>query len=958
MDDQLVGRARERARLEEAVGGALAGRGSLLLLAGEAGVGKTTLARRVLADAGMPALEGVGVHEGVAAFGPLVTVLRSRLRATGRLLEGPLAAHLALLLPELGPPAASGDSASLFEAIRLALASIAADGPAAVFLDDLHWADDATLELLPALARSADERPLLLLGAYRSDELPRGHPIRRMRGELRRAGLLREIVVEPLEAEGTAALLEWTLGAAAPSLRRAVFDRTDGVPFFVKELCSALEASGRLRPGPAGLELLEGEDLPLPDSVRDAVLLRAAGLAEEGRAAVTAAAVVGQRFDPELVTAVAGLREWPDELLRLGVLTEDGPRRLAFRHALVRDAFYREIPWSRRAALHRAVAERLGTGGAPPAVVADQWARAREPDRARRWFQAAAEASIAVHAYRDAARALRRALELWPAGRDEPERLEALERLAHCSELAGDLAEAIATWREAADGRRDRDPPGLGRALRRLAAALELQGRWPEALAAREEAAAAFTGAGLPGDAAAERLTAAIHLRSAASFRAALSLLETAAEQARMAERVDLQARVLALQGNIRARMGEGRPAVELVQAGLATALEHGLSGPAAESYQRLADALEHGSDYSAAKETYDAAFGYCSANALEPTAQLCLACLTAVLRQTGDWDRACTLCRQVIASAEATLHARAVATGMLGSILAHRGQVRQARPLLLESVTLARRIELAAMEMLSAWGLAILEQAEGETASAAAHCQWIVERWRRSEDRHYAIAPLRWSATFFAESGDAAGARTCAAALAQLAGDAGQAEAMSALAHALGESALLDGNPEQAASQFAQALALLRGVDAPFDRAESQLRAGVALAGGGRRDEAVEQLVAAHRTARRLGARQLMRRAAGRLAELGERPDRRRSRRSAAPADNGGLTRREVEVVRLVAIGRTNREIARELFLSPRTVEMHVSSILTKLGCRSRADAARRASELGLLPPPSGPRL
>jgi DNA-binding NarL/FixJ family response regulator len=98
------------------------------------------------------------------------------------------------------------------------------------------------------------------------------------------------------------------------------------------------------------------------------------------------------------------------------------------------------------------------------------------------------------------------------------------------------------------------------------------------------------------------------------------------------------------------------------------------------------------------------------------------------------------------------------------------------------------------------------------------------------------------------------------------------------------------------------------------------------------------------------------MRRAADRLAELGERPDRRRSRRSAAPADNGGLTRREVEVVRLVAIGRTNREIARELFLSPRTVEMHVGSILTKLGCRSRADAARRASELGLLPPPSGP--
>jgi hypothetical protein len=102
-----------------------------------------------------------------------------------------------------------------------------------------------------------------------------------------------------------------------------------------------------------------------------------------------------------------------------------------------------------------------------------------------------------------------------------------------------------------------------------------------------------------------------------------------------------------------------GRP-----PAGLAMALEHGLTGPAAEIYQRLADAFEHGGDYPAAKDTYDEAFGFCATNAIEPTAQLCLACLTAVLRQSGDWDRAVTLCRQVIASSEATFHARVVATG------------------------------------------------------------------------------------------------------------------------------------------------------------------------------------------------------------------------------------------------------------------------------------------------------
>jgi DNA-binding NarL/FixJ family response regulator len=957
VDDKLIGREREQAQLRAWAAEALGGRGSLVLLAGEAGVGKTSLGRRALAGSGLQVLEGVGVQGGASAFGPVVEVLRTHLRTEGGgpLAAGPLAAHLALLLPELGPPAAAGDRATLFEAIRQALAAIAAPRPAALFLDDLQWADDATLELLGALARSLDTQPLLVLGAYRSDELPRDHPIRRLRGELRRAGRLRQVTVEPLGAEDSAALLERTLGAAGPSLRRAVFDRTDGVPFFVDELGSALAASGRLEAGPDGLlELLAGEDVPLPDSVRDAVLLRAAGLPGDARAAVLTAAVAGQTFDPELVTAVAGLPEWPDELLRHGMVAEAGPGRMAFRHALVRDAFYGEVPWTRRVALHRAVAQRLEATHAAPVVVAEHWALGRRPEQARASLLVAAEAFCAVHAYRDAERTTRRALELWPEEREEATegaRLDVLERLAGCAELAGDLAEAGTIWREVADGRRrEGDPYPLGTALRRLAAVLELQGRWQEALAGREQAAVAFTDGGFPAEAAAERLTSAAHLRSAGSFRAAVSLLETAGSQARAAGRVDLQARILGHEGNARARMGQGQAAVEQVRAGLALALEHGLVGPAAEIYQRLADALEHTGDYPAAKETYDQAFSFCSANALDPIAQLCLACLTAVLRQTGDWERAVTLCRQVMASSEATPHARTVATGLLGSILGMRGQTRRARPLLLESLTLARRIELAAMELVSTWGLAIVDQAEGAIGPAAGHCWSMLERWRQTEDRHYAVSPLRWATTFFAESGDAAGTRTCAAALAQIAADSGQAEAMSALAHALGETAMLDGSAEQAADQFARALALLQGLDVPFDRSETERRAAAALAGAGRREEAVEHLVAAHRTARRLGARPLAERVTRLLAALGERPDRRLGRRAATQAANGGLTRREVEVVRLVALGHTNREIGRELFLSPRTVEMHVGSILAKLDCRSRADAARRASELGLL--------
>jgi DNA-binding NarL/FixJ family response regulator len=951
--EALIGRELEQEQLNTWVDEASAGQGSVVLLAGEAGVGKTTLAHHTLANSGLRVLEGLAVQGGTSPFGPIVEALRSYLRTTGEVpvTDGPLAAHLALLLPELGPPPPAGDRATLFEAIRQALAAISKGRPTAIFLDDLQWADDATPELVGALARSVDTEPLLLLAAFRSDELPRGHAIRRLRSELRRAGRLRQITIEPLGAEPSAALLEQTLGIVAPPLRRAVFDRTDGVPFFVRELGSALAASGRLVPGASGLELLKGEDVPLPDSVRDAVLLRAAGLSNAAREAVTTAAVAGQTFDPDLVMAVAGLSEWPDELLRRGMVSEVGDGRMAFRHALVRDAFYGEIPWTRRVALHQAVAERLEAERAAPLLVAEHWVLARRPEPARAALLRAAEASGAVHAYRDAERATRRALELWPDGYDEVARLDILERLAGYAELAGDLAEAVPTWREVADARRrDDDVPRLGVAHRRLAAVLELQGRWQEALASREQAAVAFTAAGRPADAAAERLASAAHLRSAGSFRAAIGLLEIAGEQAQAAGRVDLQARIMGHEGNARARMGEGAAGVDLVRSGLALALEHGLTGPAAEIYQRLADALEHTGDYAAAKETYDEAFGFCSANALQPTAQLCLACLTAVLRQSGDWERAVTLCRQVIASGDAGPHASAVATGMLGSILGLRGQSRRARPLLLESLTTARGIELVALELLSMWGLAVVDETEGDAESAARQCWLILERWKQTEDRHYAVSPLRWATTFFTETGDSAGARACAAALAEIVTDSGQDESMSALSHALGETALLDGSPEQAVGHFARALVLLEGVDVPFDRAESQRRAAAALALLGRREEAVEQLIAAHRTARRLGARPTVERVTKSLSALGERAERRLGPTAHAQVVNGSLTRRETEVIRLVARGHTSREIARELFLSPRTVESHVASILLKLDCRSRADAARRASELGLL--------
>jgi DNA-binding CsgD family transcriptional regulator len=245
---------------------------------------------------------------------------------------------------------------------------------------------------------------------------------------------------------------------------------------------------------------------------------------------------------------------------------------------------------------------------------------------------------------------------------------------------------------------------------------------------------------------------------------------------------------------------------------------------------------------------------------------------------------------------------------------------------------------------------LAYVAAAEGLDDEAAAHCRALLARWEQSEDHHYAVWGIRWAATWFARRGDRAGANACTEALAQMAADAGHADALAALAQAIGELALLDGDEAAAAEHLARAVELHRTLAIPFERAQIELRAGVVLAAAGARDEAVERLCDAYRTARKLGARPLAAAAAQEVAALGESVAERLGARAAASADGVQLTRREREVLRHVAIGRTNREIAQELFLSPRTVDMHVRNLLGKLDCRSRGEASHRAGELGLL--------
>jgi DNA-binding NarL/FixJ family response regulator len=255
-------------------------------------------------------------------------------------------------------------------------------------------------------------------------------------------------------------------------------------------------------------------------------------------------------------------------------------------------------------------------------------------------------------------------------------------------------------------------------------------------------------------------------------------------------------------------------------------------------------------------------------------------------------------------------------------------------------------------MQCDSAAALAWLAAREGDQRRAEEHCRTVLARWERSQDHHYAVWGLRWSAGWLAGNGRLDLARACTEALSSIVAASGYPDAMAALACAIAETALAEGDADAAATQFARAAELHTALNIPFERAQILVRAAAALAASGERDAALDQLVEAHRTASALGARPLAAEAASAVAALGVPVIDHLGRRAAADHEAAGLSRREVEVVRLVAQGLTNREIAARLVLSTRTVDMHVRNILSKLRSRTRTEAASRAADLGLLDP------
>jgi class 3 adenylate cyclase/tetratricopeptide (TPR) repeat protein len=382
-----VGRTSERDELMKAWKVAVAGGTKLVMVAGEPGVGKTRLvaevARSIYND-GAVVLFGRCTEEALMPYQPFVEALRDHAAASSTIELADEtrvgASQLARFVPDLGARLNVSDADLradpqserflLFEAVGAWLDAIAARAPVVLVLDDLHWADSSTLQLLAFLARRHGEHHLLMLGTYRETDLARTHPLAETLADLRRERLVERVSLHGLDAETVAALIGAIGGQRPPAdFAALVHAETEGNPFFVEEVLAHLAESGALQQENDEWRLTRPLDqLGVPEGVREVVGRRLSRLGAAANRALSVGAVVGREFDLDVVAHVAGLSA--DELLdildncvavRIVVEAPGVPGRFGFSHALIRQTLYEELGSTRRVVYHERVGRAIET---------------------------------------------------------------------------------------------------------------------------------------------------------------------------------------------------------------------------------------------------------------------------------------------------------------------------------------------------------------------------------------------------------------------------------------------------------------------------------------------------------------------------------------------------------------------------------------------------------------------
>jgi len=988
----LIGRSNELERLVIAWQIARNGKSSTTLIAGEAGVGKTRLvsdfADRAQDEGAVVLLGGcIDLGEGALPYAPVVEALRGLVRRAGseelEAVIGHGRAELARLVPDLGPVAEESTSAlsiasaqgRLFELLLGVLERLAARTPVVFIVEDLHWSDRSTRDLLGFLVRNLRDTALMLLLTYRSDELHRRHPLLPFLAELGRTGRVERLELQPFDGRESAAQLQAIAGRDLDTaLIESIHARAGGNAFFAEELLMAAGEDGRTE---------------LPATLRDVLLARVAELAEPTQEFLRVASAAGQRVDPALLAAAASIDEVAltdalRECVSRQVLVPDptaGTERYAFRHALLQEAVYDDLLPGERTRLHSAFARTLEArssgDGSYAAELAYHWYAAHDLPRALESAVAAGLAAEERYAFPEALAQYERAIDLWDqvpdadarTGRDRIDVLAALANVAGYHEpvrAVSHIQAAIRLADEAGDSVRSgllnerlgryawiagqgelakegyrtavrmtpAEPPSVARAraMAGLAQILMLGGRYQESREVAEEALVLARAVGAPDIEGHALNTRGLSRGVAGEVEGGLQDLAAALRIAEAVDSVDDIGRAYANWTWLLELVGRLEEAVEVASVGVETTARLGLMRffgthllcNVADSQYRLG--LWDEAERAARRADEAGPLGVNEILTQELLGRLAVA--------HGRFEEAGERLRPIALLAE-----RAVDIQFVGPVEASLAELAlwQGRPNdAAERVAAAIRLidhspeirigEIYALGLRAnadVAELARIRRTPGQERQATAAGDELLDRIRR---RHVDVVATRPGFELMSK----AWLLLCEA-----------------------ESARLHRRAEPDA--WLACVQAWEQVGCPYVVAYGHWREAEArLAARGDRVLVASALRAARETAERLGAEPLLREVMALAARARLTLDPSEPEDAAVAIDEAarfGLTAREREVLVLVALGRTNRQIAEELFISGNTAGVHVSNIIGKLGVTGRGEAAAVAHRLGLVP-------
>ncbi len=523
---RLIDREEELASLKGALESVLSGRGQIVLVDGEPGIGKTRLVDELLVYARLRGcLASVGrcyEQEVNVPYLPFADALRTLLQGIpdDRLTAaaGPFASELVKLVPDLAqripgllpssPLEPDQERLRLYQSVTRFVTELARTRPLVVVLDDLHWADAATLQLLRYLARNIRAERVLIVGTYRDVEVDRAHPLSSALSEMNRERLYRRVLVRRLTSQHVAAMIQSIFQARQPvsdELRDVIYTETEGNPFFVEEILKHLVEAGALYMEDGRWQRKEIAEIDVPRSIREVIGRRLEQVSEPCQRVLTLAAVIGRRFKFEVLQPVGELGEEEllnalEEATQVQLVREEpdaGEVEYDFAHALIREVLYERLGLRRRMTLHQKVGETLERlyAGRMDGVIEDlahHFTRAPHGagfEKAIRYSLEAARKAMGLFAHEEAVRHFRNAVELMEEAGDERRLAETQIALGEPFVYLGDTKSAVEAYERALKFfERQGAPTDVARVHRLIGRALQRHWEFSEAIPHLERA--------------------------------------------------------------------------------------------------------------------------------------------------------------------------------------------------------------------------------------------------------------------------------------------------------------------------------------------------------------------------------------------------------------------------------------------------------------------------------------